>query len=590
MKSLRLRLTVGVLGIVAVSFVAFFLYEAVLTARTVEQEARRHLFRESALIADALTALYAGAASASGADAVRAMLVRFARSTGERYVVLSGDGRILADVVSSADPELRRVDPAPAPDGVITVTAAEEGSRYAQVSRSVRFADGSAGTVVVIAALSRRTDLITGAWGLGGLFGGLAVLGLLSLLIFHVAKELTRPLVRVAEVARQISRQHYGVTVDVQGYGELAELTEAINAMSASLAQQVKRIRDNEKRLSDILTNMTSGVVLLDPRGRVLFANRAALALFSLGGRAITGRHHVEAFRLFELSQLVELVRESKAAARRELIVYFPEERVLDVHLVPLFDDAPRLDAILLVAHDITDIRRLERIRSEFVANASHELKTPVTSIQGFAETLLDGALDEAEEARRFVEIIYHESERLKRLIQDILDLSRIEGRRLPLDYRDVHIQSLFEDILLQVEKERSRKSMVLTAEVDPRLHIESDYDRLKQILLNLVVNAVQYTPEGGRIALRAEDEGEDVVFVVQDNGIGIPKRDLDRIFERFYRVDKARSRNSGGTGLGLSIVRHLVELLGGEIRVESTEGVGSTFYVRLPKARDEAL
>ncbi|CAM3393241.1 two-component system histidine kinase PnpS [Hydrogenibacillus schlegelii] len=556
MQSLRLRLTAYVLGVVLVAFAVFFLYEALVVGRAFEREARRH--------GEALAAALAEALEGRTPAEAEALLPRLAAAAGVRIALEGAGGRPLA------------VFGAPSDEGALSFR------------RPVVLA-GPAGapvTLVVTEAAGRRDDLFSGPWG-PGLLGGMVLLGLLSLFVYRVATEVTRPVTQVAEVARLISDEHYGVTVDVRGYGEIAELTAAINAMSRSLALQMKRIRDDEKRFGDILMNMTSGVVLLDARGRVVFVNRAAEGLLHLAHRPTVGRHHVEAFRHFELSELVERVLETKAAARRELQLYFPEERVLDAHLVPLFDDDGRLDALLLVVHDITDIRRLERIRSEFVMNASHELKTPVTSIQGFAETLLDGALESPEAARRFVEIIYNESERLKRLIQDILDLSRIEQRRLPLDFRPVRVKALVDDVLLTVQKEAEKKRIALSADVDPALQIESDYDRLKQIMLNLVVNAIQYTPEDGRAVVRAVDEGATVVLSVEDNGIGIPRRDLDRIFERFYRVDKARSRHSGGTGLGLSIVRHLVELLGGMIWVESTEGVGSTFFVRLPKVRD---
>ncbi|MDY0324317.1 MAG: ATP-binding protein, partial [Candidatus Carbobacillus sp.] len=390
-------------------------------------------------------------------------------------------------------------------------------------------------------------------------------------------------------VARSIAAARYGTLVDVAGYAEIATLAQAINAMSRSLEENVRRIRENEKRLSDVLANMTSGVFLLDRHGVVTFANRAALSILQLNIEEVIGFGHVQALKHYELSKWIDHAEDSHEPLRQELMLYFPVERVIDLQLVPLFNEANRYDGLLVMLHDISEIRRLERIRSEFVANASHELKTPITSIQGFAETLLDGAVENPHEARAFAEIIYRESERLQRLIQDILDLSKIEQRRVPFEYRDVQLATLIADVFLQVEKSRQEKSIAIRAYVDDDLTLETDYDRLKQILLNLVINGIQYTPPGGYVAVYAEYVGpsnDEVLIRVADNGIGIPKKDLTRVFERFYRVDKARSRNSGGTGLGLAIVKHLVEMMEGTIAVESVEGQGTTFYVRLPRER----
>jgi two-component system phosphate regulon sensor histidine kinase PhoR len=231
-------------------------------------------------------------------------------------------------------------------------------------------------------------------------------------------------------------------------------------------------------------------------------------------------------------------------------------------------------------------------MRSEFVANVSHELKTPITAVKGFAETLLAGALDDKEIAKSFLQIIFDESERLNRLIGDILELSKIESKRIPLQFSPVEMRSLVERSLHMMQAEAEKKHITLEMQVEEDIYIEADEDRLRQILINLLSNGISYTPDGGKVKVKIEplhsstdrdNEYERVRLTISDSGIGIPKKDLPRIFERFYRVDKARSRVSGGTGLGLSIVKHLVDLHKGTIQVESEVGIGTKFLIDLP-------
>lgn len=234
-------------------------------------------------------------------------------------------------------------------------------------------------------------------------------------------------------------------------------------------------------------------------------------------------------------------------------------------------------------------------MRSEFVANVSHELKTPVAAVKGFAETLLGGGVKDEKTARSFLQIIYDENERLNRLIGDILELSKIESKRVQLDCSPVHIIEFFDSVLGTISKVAEKKSISLNVEVPEELFIEADEDKLRQIFMNLLSNAINYTHEGGSVKVYVKnilkpDGSENVQFTVTDTGMGIPKKDLPRIFERFYRVDKARSRSSGGTGLGLSIVKHLIDLHHGVISVKSDLGIGSSFIIELPLLQEEKV
>lgn len=409
---------------------------------------------------------------------------------------------------------------------------------------------------------------------------------LFSVIGSQIARGFTRPIEKITEMARNITRQNFGIKVQVKGKGELAELAQAINYMSHSLEQQLKHISEDEKKLSDVLTNLVSGVLLINPIGTVVLANRMAGQLIGIPKQDHQLRSYQQFITDVTLKQWIERILIDKKPIRDELHLYFPEEKIIDTSLAPLFDGEGKFVGIVIVLHDLTEIRRLEKVRSDFVANASHELKTPVTSIKGFAETLLDGALNEKETLQSFLEIIHTESERLERLIRDILDLSRIEQKKLSLDYKRCNLFQLVSETSYSLQAQLDRKSLNFSNNVPHDLELEADSDRLKQIFINLIANAIVFTPEHGTIWATATDKSNHVIIEIGDTGIGIPPEEQHRIFERFYRVDKARSRNSGGTGLGLAIVKHLVESHHGRIWVESKEGQGTRFYIELPKEK----
>ncbi len=418
-----------------------------------------------------------------------------------------------------------------------------------------------------------------------GLMAGLLVLFLIAAIIsYRLALGLTRPLEQITKVAKRIKNMDYRARVKVTKQDEIGELGNAINAMADSLQVQMTRIQQNENQLESVLDNMINGIVMIDRGGKIVLMNRRAEEVLGFSARELVGRHYAEAKQQYELSQMIQEGLKSKQHLREEITFYFPEERLLELNLVPIHPEGNEFSGVLLVLQDVSAIRRLERMRSEFVANVSHELKTPITAVKGFAETLLGGAVNDEETARSFLQIIFDESDRLNRLIGDILELSKIESRRVPLVFSPVEVDSFVEKSIRLMESEASRKNIELTMNIEPGLYVEADEDRLRQIIMNLLSNGINYTPEGGKVSLKVEGLGDDHIRIqITDSGIGIPKKDLPRIFERFYRVDKARSRSSGGTGLGLSIVKHLVELHKGTISVTSAVGVGSTFTIELP-------
>jgi two-component system, OmpR family, phosphate regulon sensor histidine kinase PhoR len=315
--------------------------------------------------------------------------------------------------------------------------------------------------------------------------------------------------------------------------------------------------------------------------------NHAARGIFDLGREQVEGRPLPAITRHKAVLDLVVGGSQAAtdAARRREIELGPPVDRILDAHASAMAL-APSGRGTLLVLHDVTELRRLERVRTEFVANVSHELRTPLTSIRGYLETLLDGALDEPANARRFLDIAHTHAERLSRLVDDLLQLSDIETGKLVLKPAPLVLSDVAADVIAFFETQATQKSLTLHNQVPLDLRLQADWDRLTQILVNLVDNAVKYTPEQGQITLGASSGAKGFVNVcVADTGIGIPSTDLPRITERFYRVDKARSRELGGTGLGLAIVKHLVQAHGGELWLESELGKGTTVYFSLPEA-----
>lgn len=417
------------------------------------------------------------------------------------------------------------------------------------------------------------------------LIAGLLVLFLIAAFIsYRIALGLTRPLEEITKVAKRIKNMDYRARVKVTKLDEIGELGYAINAMADSLQVQMTRIKQNESQLESVLANMINGIVMIDSSGHFVLMNKRAEEVLGFSARELVGRHFAEAKQQYELAQIIQEGLTNKVHFRDEINFYYPEERLLELNLVPIQLEGNDFGGVLLVLQDVSAIRRLERMRSEFVANVSHELKTPIAAVKGFAETLLGGAVKDEETARSFLQIIFDESDRLNRLIGDILELSKIESRRVPLMFSPVEMDTFISKTLTLLESEAAGKGIQLHKQVESGLYVEADEDRLRQIIVNLLSNGINYTPEGGRVSIVIESMDEDHVRIqISDSGIGIPKKDLPRIFERFYRVDKARSRSSGGTGLGLSIVKHLVELHKGTISVTSTAGVGTTFTLELP-------
>jgi two-component system phosphate regulon sensor histidine kinase PhoR len=330
---------------------------------------------------------------------------------------------------------------------------------------------------------------------------------------------------------------------------------------------------------------MFEGIMLTNERGEILLLNPSIRKLFFIDSSP-EGRKPLEVIRNNAIQEIVDRVlHENREVITQEVSISIPEQKTIMINGVPIVKDNV-IEGAVFVFHDITELKRLEEIRKDFVANVSHELRTPISSIKGYAETLLDGKADNEDTVKEFLSIIYQDSNRLANLIDDLLDLSKIESGKMKLEFEPLEILPIVNRCVNVLRKSAKDKSLSVKLDIPANLlKVLGDHKRLSQVFLNLLDNAIKYTPEGGSITVNATSKENIVQVDISDTGIGISEKDMPRIFERFYRVDKARSRELGGTGLGLSIVKHIIQAHNGQIWVQSMLSRGSTFSFTIPVA-----
>ncbi len=407
------------------------------------------------------------------------------------------------------------------------------------------------------------------------------------LLSLWMARSITKPLSDIADAARRLSAGDATIRIKTHSHDEVGLLGETLNHMTDQLRTKINELSEDRAQLLAMLTSMVEGVMVLDCRGRILQVNPALERMFDVSRTEIRGQISTEVLAHPELNSLITTILTNRAGQEAE-IVLMPGGRCLHIETSVAGCERENEACAVLVFHDITELRRLEKIRKDFVANVSHELRTPLTSIKGYVEALLDGGKDDPDTAVNFLGIILKQSDRLNLILEDLLELSKIESGRVSFKEDPLDLRSLIERTLSMIKPLADKKGHRLVSRLDDRLPpIAGDEGRLAQVLTNLLDNAVKYTPGQGTITVTARSLPDQTVeFAVTDTGLGIPEQDRPRVFERFYRVDKARSRELGGTGLGLAIVKHIVEGHGGQVWVEAHPPQGSRFVVRLPVTR----
>ncbi|AVP66001.1 PAS domain-containing sensor histidine kinase [Clostridium botulinum] len=391
----------------------------------------------------------------------------------------------------------------------------------------------------------------------------------------RISMAMIKPIKNLEFVTSRIARGDFDRRVIINSEDEIGRLGRTFNYMADILENSLVEVKDKQNRLEAILKSMDSGVVAIDKEFKVIMINPYAKKLFGLK-RDIIGENLMDNIRDFEL----EKVLKNKETGYKEISILWPEKRTLRVKTTDIISKYDNIGTVAVV-QDITDIKKLENMREQFVANVSHELKTPLTSIKGFSETLK--YVEDKKNREKFLQIINDEADRLTRLINDILVLSNIEKQKQELIKEEINLNELIEKVYCLVKKSAEDKNIKINIVGEKVSVLIGNKDKYNQMIINLIDNAIKYTEPNGEINIGTKQDKDNIIFWVEDTGVGIPKEHLDRIFERFYRVDKARSRAEGGTGLGLAIVKHIVLGINGKIEVKSEPKKGTKFIVKIP-------
>lgn len=404
--------------------------------------------------------------------------------------------------------------------------------------------------------------------------------------VYYYSKQVLKPLQDINNTIHEIvNRDQFPQLMISKSEGSRNSLTVgAISQLAETIEKQLKVIEETNIVLHGVIENMSNSIILIDHSKRIVLVNQATEKLLGYQKKDMLGKSHIEAGRHTEMSSTIEDCFRTGKNIIKELTLYYPDKKNVQVNFAPMRNDKNQeVIGVVIIFVDITDIRAVETMRREFVANVSHELKTPITSIGGFTETLLDGAFEDKKTLVEFLNIIKAESNRMYRIVNDLLDLTKIEANSIQMNKVNFELKPIVDHIISSLQNKLKSKIINVENQVPDELMVFADREKLSQILINIIDNAIINTPEKGDIIINAKENNNNSISIsITDTGIGISKANQKRIFERFYRVDKSRSREIGGTGLGLSIVKHLVEAHNGAIEVNSEIGKGSIFLVTL--------
>ncbi len=590
-RRIAVKLTLTLLGFVALTLLIAGLALTRALARLAVEGLETRMAGAARLLHDEARALLARRATA---EELQAFAVQAGRASDYRITLISADGRVVGDSEASLRdlPLIERHHGRPEVEAALAGREGRDLRRSATGGETLLYVaapirdDGHILGVVRTALPLRAVTSSHAAIHRVMLFGGLVALGIALAIGLFVAHRVTRPVIQMQSVARAMSAGDFSARASVRSPDEIGQLGRALNAMAASLRDKLEDLQHERAKIAAILDGMVEGVIAVDGRNHVVLLNERARGMLGVGPGRAEGKPFLEVVRNVDLHALLRQARAAGVGrvARGELTWPGPLARRLQVNAVPLRLGADEV-GVVMVLHDVTELRRLEQVRTEFVANVSHELRTPLTAIRGYLETLLGGALEDRAHAGKFLEIVARHTERLGRLLNDLTDLSNIELGKVTLQIEPTPLPELVDSVIAIIGPRAASGTVTLEvalpADVPP---VRADRDRLAQILINLVDNAVKFTPPGGQVTVSGQVASRGMVEVtVRDTGIGIPPADLPRITERFYRVDKARSRELGGTGLGLAIVKHLVLAQGGRLAIDSEVGKGTIVRVTLP-------
>ena len=562
------RRIVAIVSVCALAVVAIASFFAVRLAMQEEQGEIRDELRQAAKYA------------AQSVD--QEELGKIGRLFDARVTHMAGNGEILFDTSGQVGFYLDQPDVVAAlADGMGEEISFTGQLAQMQVAVSARAADGS-----IVRLTRNHTMFRYGDWGL---FAALMALLLAASiwLAFSLARKVVTPINEISTAAQAIIDGNYNVSTRIEAYVELSQLLGTLRSMNTRLQDTVEKLQHKSVELESVIDHMINGLIAVDGQLRVVQMNNAAKHMLGVTGSAV-GKPVLEATGNSRLEAGLQEAMEHEELVTLELPVRAtPRHRLIRLYVSPLEHENESIGAVALL-EDITELRNLEQMRTDFAANVTHELKTPLTSIKGFVETLQAGAIEDPEMAKRFLDIISMEADRLTRLINDVLSLSSMENGRVRITTERLSLGKHAQDVCLMLENSAKQKNIALHIDAGEDTFINANQDHVKQLLINLIDNAIKYTLNDGTVNVAVAREGESVKLHVKDTGIGIAQEHIPRLFERFYRVDKGRSRNMGGTGLGLAIVKHIVMDMGGQIDVQSELNVGTEFTVTLPYAPEQ--
>jgi two-component system phosphate regulon sensor histidine kinase PhoR len=505
-----------------------------------------------------------------------------------RITIIAADGRVLADShyeISEMDNHRNR------PEVVQAVRSNDFGNeiRYSETigEKMLYYAVpiNSDGEIIGILRTARPLSFIRGVLveDIKSYLFFFVILAFITIILgWRLTYSIVKPLETVTETAEKISEGDLTQRIPVRKYNsEIEKLARMFNYMADELEDKVTEISQEKNRIEAILESMVDGVIAVDKDGEITLINPAASRIFNIEAEKIEGKDLLTTLFSHRIEMYLQRAFDTKKSIKREIKYKNPEQKIIQATFIPLLDEEDKITGGVIVLTDITELRKLETVRNDFVANVSHELRTPLTSIVGYLDTLLESDVEDPEIRNKFLKIIKEEADRLSILIKDLLNLSEIESHTF--DLKPGSFKNVLNKVIKLMEKNAEKKEIELQFEIaDDLSPVYMVREQIKQVLINLFDNAIKYTPRAGKIKITVRQIDDKVYFSIKDNGMGIPQADQERIFERFYRVDKARSRAFGGTGIGLSIVRNIIKQHGSEIQVKSREGEGSEFYFYL--------
>jgi two-component system, OmpR family, phosphate regulon sensor histidine kinase PhoR len=581
--SLFVRIAVPFALIVLITLIALGLYLSSFLKGTYLQILENNLLAETRLVADRMAPLVL----ANNPDDINQRVSLYSKFLGLRVTIIAPDGTVLDDsysVASQMDNHLNRLEVQRALNQTVSTEIRLSDTLASQMLYAAAPIIDS-GKVIGVARLAvslhvieENESRILRSVAIATTIATLLALGM----AFLVAAYTVRPLRQLTTTAQNIAAGKLEEIPPISRHDEVGQLHHAFQEMAHQLKDQIDELRTERSRMGAVLNNMSDGVVIVDPQGDIQLYNPAALLLFENEEGDITGKSLIEALRQY---QLVDLWNRCVQTGEQQATTLetTPGRQFIQAIATPLQESLPGMT--LLVFQDLTRVRKLETVRRDFVSNVSHELRTPLASLKALTETLHESALEDPPAARRFLSQMDTEIDNMTQMVQELLELTRIESNRFPLQRMRVDPCEVATPAIERMRLQAERAGLNLHMEcLDHLPPVKADPDRIEQVLVNLIHNAIKFTAPGGEIVIDARPQGDFVAFTVRDTGSGIPPEALTRIFERFYKADRARA--GGGTGLGLSIARHIIEAHGGRIWAESEVGKGSTFYFTLPILR----